>query len=264
MQIAADGTIWLGEEFGPYLLHTDRTGRLLDPPIQTPGVKSPSNPTLAAGETANLPNSKGFEGMAIAPDLRTLHPMLEGATAEDKTAGRGTDLRVYTVTTRRTTPGTSRSAAGQPAATFRPGYVYYRMESADHAIGDFIMVNATQGLVIERDNLQGDAARFKRIYLVDLSKISADNVMSKTLLVDLMKVPDPTNAGGLGDPFTFPHFTIEDVEIIDSRTITVMNDNNFPAMGGRGPSVPDVNEQITIRLPYELRVHPRLLPTRRS
>ncbi|OBQ41107.1 MAG: glycerophosphodiester phosphodiesterase, partial [Anabaena sp. MDT14b] len=31
-----DGTIWVGEEFGPYLLHFDATGKLLEAPIATP------------------------------------------------------------------------------------------------------------------------------------------------------------------------------------------------------------------------------------
>ncbi len=35
---AADGTIWIGEEFGPYLLHFDATGKLLDAPIPTPNL----------------------------------------------------------------------------------------------------------------------------------------------------------------------------------------------------------------------------------
>jgi glycerophosphoryl diester phosphodiesterase len=34
--IAADKSIWIGEEFGPYLLHFDQTGKLLDAPIATP------------------------------------------------------------------------------------------------------------------------------------------------------------------------------------------------------------------------------------
>jgi uncharacterized repeat protein (TIGR01451 family) len=36
--IAADGTIWFGEEFGPYVLHTDATGKLLEAPIPTPNA----------------------------------------------------------------------------------------------------------------------------------------------------------------------------------------------------------------------------------
>ncbi len=34
--IAKDGTLWIGEEFGPYLLHFDAKGQLLDAPIATP------------------------------------------------------------------------------------------------------------------------------------------------------------------------------------------------------------------------------------
>jgi glycerophosphoryl diester phosphodiesterase len=34
--IAKDGSIWIGEEFGPYSLHFDATGKLLDAPLATP------------------------------------------------------------------------------------------------------------------------------------------------------------------------------------------------------------------------------------
>jgi glycerophosphoryl diester phosphodiesterase len=43
--IAHDGTFWVGEEFGPYLLHFDATGKLLDAPIPTPNI-TPSLQTL--------------------------------------------------------------------------------------------------------------------------------------------------------------------------------------------------------------------------
>lgn len=243
MQIAQDGTFWFGEEFGPYLLHTNDRGELLEPPIATPGVSSPSNPTLG-GATPNLANSKGYEGMAIEPNGRVLHPMLEGAVAEDRDAGLGADLRIYTVAN----------------GAFEDGFLRYRMESAAHALGDFIMINGHQALVIERDNSQGSAAAFKRIYLVDLSDKDRDGYVEKTLLVDLMDVRNPRRLGGFGETFTFPYVTIEDVEIIDAQTIAVMNDNNFSAMGGRGADVPDVNEYLEIRLGEPLKVHRRLLP----
>ena len=61
MQVARDGTFWFGEEFGPYLLHTNARGELLEPPIPTPGVMSPSNPTL--GERDARPGQQqGFRG----------------------------------------------------------------------------------------------------------------------------------------------------------------------------------------------------------
>ncbi|WP_445291738.1 glycerophosphodiester phosphodiesterase family protein [Calothrix sp. 336/3] len=34
--IASDGSIWIGDEFGPYLLHFDSSGKLIDAPIATP------------------------------------------------------------------------------------------------------------------------------------------------------------------------------------------------------------------------------------
>src|SRR5262249_7900169 len=64
---AHDGTLWFGDEFGPFLIHTDATGRVLEAPYSLAGVKSPQNPFLGGG-APTLPRSKGFEGMAITPD----------------------------------------------------------------------------------------------------------------------------------------------------------------------------------------------------
>jgi glycerophosphoryl diester phosphodiesterase len=53
IQRAADGTLWFGDEFGPFLLHTDAKGRVLEPPIPLPDfdnpngqreIRSPQNP----------------------------------------------------------------------------------------------------------------------------------------------------------------------------------------------------------------------------
>jgi glycerophosphoryl diester phosphodiesterase len=41
---APDGTFWVSEEFGPFLLHVAADGRVLEAPIEFPGVRSPSNP----------------------------------------------------------------------------------------------------------------------------------------------------------------------------------------------------------------------------
>ncbi len=38
--IDANGEIWIGEEFGPYLLHFDAEGKLLEAPIATPNITS--------------------------------------------------------------------------------------------------------------------------------------------------------------------------------------------------------------------------------
>ncbi|TCI96825.1 esterase-like activity of phytase family protein [Aeromicrobium sp. IC_218] len=249
MQVAGDGTFWFGDELGPFLLHTDARGRLLEAPVATPGVTSPSSPLLA-GATPNLPDSKGFEGMAITPDGKRLLPMLEGSTAEDKAAGRASDLRIYDV------------RLGRHGARFTGDFDRYRLEAPEHAIGDAIAVNAHQLLVVERDNLAGAAARFKKVFLVDLRDRDRDGYVDKRELVDLLDLPDPHGVGGYGRTFALPYVTIEDVELLDRDTIAVLNDNNFPATGGRGADVADVNELITIDLAKPLDVDRRLLPGR--
>jgi hypothetical protein len=93
IQIARDGTFWFGDEFGPFLLHTDPQGRLLEAPIPVPGARSPQNPFLdvAHGERPTINSSKGLEGLGISPDRRTLYPLLEGAVTGDNPS----NLRVY-------------------------------------------------------------------------------------------------------------------------------------------------------------------------
>src|SRR5262245_23763807 len=75
-----DGTLWFGDEFGPFILHTDAQGVVLDTPFLLPGVNSPQNPFHG---TPNLLASKGFEGMAITPDGKRLYPLLEGPLTTD-------------------------------------------------------------------------------------------------------------------------------------------------------------------------------------
>jgi glycerophosphoryl diester phosphodiesterase len=57
--IAADGTIWVGEEFGPYLLHFDTSGKLLDAPIATPNF---SNLKTLNGQAPLVLGHRGASG----------------------------------------------------------------------------------------------------------------------------------------------------------------------------------------------------------
>lgn len=64
MQRAPDGTLWFGDEFGPYLLHTDSTGKLLEPPIALPDydnpgkeIRSPQNPMSEESSVVRIMNA---------------------------------------------------------------------------------------------------------------------------------------------------------------------------------------------------------------
>ncbi|GAB2851845.1 esterase-like activity of phytase family protein [Streptomyces deserti] len=224
-----DGTYWMGDEFGPFLLHFSPAGRLLEAPIPLDGVRAPENPYLNGGQPS-LGSSKGFEGLVRSVDGRRLYPLLEG-TVNGDTPG---DLRFSEFDLRR--------------GTYTGKRFVYRLESPAHAIGDAIAVDRHRFLVIERDGGQGDTARFKRIYLADLRDRDGDGRVDKTLVADLLDLADPKGLGGSGETFRFPFQTIEDVTLLDDRTLAVLNDNNFPFSSGRTPGRPDDNEFITIRL----------------
>ncbi len=237
---AADGTYWIGDEFGPYLLHFDRAGRLLAAPIPLDGVVAPET-AARTGVVATLGSSKGFEGLAASPDGRYLYPLLEGTVTGDP-AGHlrlnEFDLRTGAYTSKRYT---------------------YPLDAPNLAIGDAIAIDKHRFLVIERDNGQDVGAVIKRLYVADTRDRNRDGLLDKTLLVDLMNVANPKRLGGFGTTFTFPFQTIENVVILDERTVAVLNDNNFPFSTGRTPGVAEDNEWITIKLPRSLDPDKRVL-----
>jgi hypothetical protein len=234
---AQDGTLWFGDEFGPFLIHTDSTGKVLEDAFPLPGVKSPQNPFLG-GATPNLPASRGFEGMAISPNGKKLYPMLEGALTTDSDQRRlfinEFDLASKSYTTRQW---------------------WYRLESAGNAIGDCTAFSDHEFLIIERDNNQGAAAVFKKVFLVDLDAVDASGYLVKKEVANLMALRDPYDLDGNGsDVFTFPFVTIESVIPLSATHIGVLNDNNYPGSSGRTPGQPDNNEFILIKLDQPLAV----------
>lgn len=280
VQVDADGTFWFGEEFGPYLLHTDARGVLLEAPIPTPGVRAPQNATLAVdgGQRPNLGASKGFEGMGISPDRRTLYPLLEGPVTGDAR----TDLRVYRYdipsrswqgygTYRMEMPG---AAVNTSTLTRTDGGLAYPGDAApvaligNNAIGELTVVNNRVAVVVERDG-GGDSPsvpRFKKVFSISLPKAGAADgeVLAKTMLVDLMAVPDRDDTGRDGAFFRFPYVTIESVTPLDDHTLALVNDNNYPFSHGRSFSAgaalrPDDSEFITVHVGTNLHVDRRVL-----
>ena len=240
---AKDGTFWFGEEFGPFLLHTDATGKVLEAPIPLPGVQSPQNPFLGSG-TPNLPPSRGFEPMALSIDGKTLYPMLEGALIGDS------DPRRRIV---------NEFDLGQREYTGRTWW--YRTDAAfpNAVIGDMTALDEHRFVLIERDDFQGADARQKKIYLVDLRRVDADGYLEKRLVLDLLRIQDPDGVSlparpgefGVGDPFSFPLQSVESLEVLGGERLLIANDNNYPFSDGRwaARNRPDDTELIVVRAP---------------
>jgi hypothetical protein len=251
---APDGTLWFGDEFGPYLIHTDALGRVLEAPIPLPNfrglpstlggsevnplVQAVSNPqrTLAA----NLPDSGGFEGMALNASRTRLYTLLEKAIAGDPVRERLIISEFHL------------GARKYTGRTFA-----YLLDKPNHAIGDFTALTDTQFVIIERDGGQGDPsdprftspARFKKIFRIDLRRTDAAGNLIKEEVADLMNIYDPRDVAGNGRTntvFTFPFTTIEDVLVLDNNRLLVIDDNNYPGSAGREFGVPDNNEFIVI------------------
>ncbi len=202
LQRGRNGDLWVGDEFGPWILHFTERGRLLDAPYEVPGIRSPNNPNLGS-DAATQPNSRGFEAMGISPDGRYLYAALEGATiAETGQVGRN----VYEFSTGR--------------REFTGRVLRYRSEAPANMPSDMWAIPGGRAVLIERDAGSGLNALFRRVYLVDLRQTDSAGFLVKTELVDLAAIPDPelvslpalhTGDVGLGDPF---RVTCESVEVV--------------------------------------------------
>ena len=231
--------LWVGDEFGPWILHFDTRGRLLDRPFAMPdGIVSPNNPLLVGPPTH--PNSRGLEAMAITPDRRYLYAALEGATIADPDQSR---RLIFEFSTRR--------------REFTGRVLQYQTDDPAYLVADMWAVDRHRLLVIERDSGRGLTAVFRKIYLIDLRHTDPDGFLEKTQLVDLASIPDPDlislpalNPGdvGLGDPFRVTCESVEAVHLVGGNRILVGCDNNLPNTG-RNPGIADDNEFILVDVP---------------
>jgi hypothetical protein len=259
--------LWFGDEFGPFLLKTDRTGKVLavfDTKVDGKVVRSPDNPYLAPPGAPGpmkfeVKRSKGFEGMAQSPDGKFLYGLLEGPLwMEASNSFENKDGKVYL-----------RILEFDVAKEAFTGKSWkYTLELPGNAIGDFNMIDASSGLIIERDDTEGDPAfacgesaprpdcfnvpaKFKRIYKIDFAQADADGFVKKVGYIDLMDIDDPNKVarqGGKDGKFTFPFFTIENVDVVDADHVIVGNDNNLPFSSGRALGKSDDNEMILLKV----------------
>ena len=135
------------------MLHFDHSGRLLDAPVSLPGVRSPQNPTLAAGESPTLDRSKGFEAAAVTPSGQRAFVFLEGALLADPDQRR---RYVYEL--------------DLDSGRFTGRRWAYRTENPAWLVADAKALDGRRLLVMERDDFEGTQAVFKRVYEIELSR----------------------------------------------------------------------------------------------
>jgi hypothetical protein len=253
-----DGSFWVGEEFGPYLLHVNAQGQLLRTPIRHPVLRAPQNPQNAALGAANLASSRGFESMTRNGDGSKLYVTTESSINSE------TDKRlllIYEFDTRfERYTGKTFKYAKDSSDDITGGS---NNETNTFLTGDMTHVNGDRYIIIERDDFQGPPSspnppRQKKLYLIDLNETDGTGVLKKRLLVDLLSIEDPDDIGGPlaeipEDTFNFPLQSVESVTPVDDFTLLVGLDNNYPGGNGRVPGTPDGTEIITLRSKVPLR-----------
>ena len=230
----ADGSFWIGEEFGPFLLHFSPTGKLLRAPVRFPFGKSPANPFLGAGETPRIGSSRGFEAMAAGRDGRHLYPVVEGALTDDPDKRRRWIFEFDTRTERYTGKRWS-----------------YQTDQEANVIGDAFTTGRDRMLVIERDDFEGPAAVTKRVYEIDLSRTDRDGYVTKRLVLDALGVANPDLIGAgtgyaTGEEWALPVQSFETVLLLRGGRMLIGNDNNYPGNSARNPGTPDDTEMAVI------------------
>jgi hypothetical protein len=263
-----DNKFWIGEEFGPYLIRADRSGKIeavFETQVDGKPLRSPdhfrvvaSNPGAPTDPSVNLGRSRGYEGLASSPDGKFIYGLLEGPVWDaekkdwEKTAEGRTVLRILEF------------SVAEEKWTGR--HFKYVLEPGSAAIGDINMLDATTALVIERDNGEGvgakvcpagqraetcfhDPAKFKRIVKIEMTPAMANGPVRKIGHIDLMKIQDPDKKARKpldNGVLTFPFFTIENVDVVDGKHIVVGNDNNLPFSSSREPNQADDNEMVLL------------------
>ena len=238
--MAPNGDLWFGDEFGPFLLHTDASGKVLEAPYGL-GWSSPQNPLQPDSSAWTVGASRGFEGMALAG--HRLYPILEGALRGDHEPRRRV-LYEFDLGLRRYT-----------------GRIWpYRVDAEfpDALIGDLAALDDHRFVLIERDDLQGAEARHKKVYLIDLGRLDWEGFLEKRLVVDLLSIRDPGRISlparpgeiGVGDPFSFPLQSVESIAALGRDRLLLANDNNYPSSDGRwaGRDRPDDVELIIVHV----------------
>ena len=240
MAMAADGSFWVSDEYGPHLVHFDASGKTIERinPFGT-GVGGRKIPAVFALRRPN----RGMEGLAITPDGKTLVGIMQfplyNPSAAAVSGSLVTRILAYDILT-----GTSKQ------------YVYLIDRANLQANSEIVAISNTAFLVLERDGEYATNANkatvIKKIYKIDIAGATdisdpANGATGKLfggLTVEQLKDAATLKSNGItpvtktlaADLMTdistlYPHDKAEGLAIINSTTIAVSNDDDFGVSG---------------------------------
>lgn len=168
--VAPDGSVWISDEYGPYILHFDKNGNEIGSLALPPGFQV-ANPKANLADETNPANNtigrftnRGAEGLAISPDGKTLAVVMQSSLIQDGgLSGVNDRILIYDLE--------------HPNAP--PQQFLYQLDSTATPLSDITAINNHQFLVDERDGV-GGAAGIKKLYLIDLNQSSPPTDLTAT------------------------------------------------------------------------------------
>lgn len=237
-----DGSFWVSDEYGPWLLHVANDGAV----IEHIGPFAGGARKLPSVLSARRPN-RGIEALARVPGTRTLAALLQSPLDNPKAAGRAsraTRMLFFDLDT---------AASRQ---------LVYLLDAPDNRITEMAAVSETRFLVIEIDgNIPGDPKEpsgFLRIFEIDTAGATdvsdpldgPDGLRFGGRTLEELRAEDLAGAGitpvrkklllDLLDPaIAYPYDKPEGLAILGPRLLGVVNDDDFGIEAdGRGGIAP--------------------------
>lgn len=155
----ADGTFWFSDEYGPFIVHLDAAGKIIERLSPNPATRK--LPLVLKKRRAN----RGMEGLCVTPDGTKLVGMMQSALYNPSSAAVGNStpvLRIVTFTI----------ASGAVAE-----YLYLLEDVATHggAVSEIAAISNTEFLVLERDGaFPTVSSQSKKLFRISLA--NATNV----------------------------------------------------------------------------------------
>jgi len=168
IRVAPDHTVWISDEYGPWILHFDTLGNQIGQLSVPAGFRlAVEDSTLVKEMAENVTGrttNKGLEGLAITPDGNTLVALLQSPLIQDSsTSGLNNRMLVYDLTH----PGNA------------PAQYIYPLDNTSQSVSELLAINNHQFLVDER-NGKGGAAGVKLLYEIDVQQSPAPTNLTGT------------------------------------------------------------------------------------
>lgn len=205
LALMPDGTFWVSDEYGPFVIHFDAEGNWLE-------ELSPFNGGLPTRYANRRPN-RGMEGLAATKEGGKLFGIMQAPLMGESDGGRGLYLPLWEY-----------SLADSVTREYA-----YPLDNEENGVSELCCLNDTTLLVLERDGrFPGKGVKAaKLIYRVTLPKAPEDAwpILKKTLEIDILQaIPD------------YPHDKAEGICLLNDSIVGVVNDDDF---GVNSPTSPD-------------------------